>query len=100
MVYAPAVLEVVVGVALTALLGGLLVPVVKGRLDRTAERYRTAVDLVDALAESLWTYWKLAVQVAHYGQQGPAARDGLARSLERWNSDKAWDLGTRIQIQI
>src|SRR5689334_15152852 len=65
-----AVLEVVVGVALTALLGGLLVPAVKGRLDRNAEQYRAAVELLDTLATSLWTYWKLAIRVAYYGRQG------------------------------
>jgi hypothetical protein len=47
------VLEVVVGVALTALLSGLLVPYVKGRLDRRSELFRSAVALVDTVAENL-----------------------------------------------
>jgi hypothetical protein len=95
-----AVLEVVVGVALTALLGGLLVPAVKGQLDRNGEQYRTAVQLVDALATSLWTYWKLAVRVAYYGRQGEQGSAEFRQALKRWNSEEAWSLGTQIQIQV
>lgn len=95
-----AVLEVVVGVALTALLGGLLVPAVKGRLDRNGEQYRTAVQLVDALATSLWTYWKLAVRLAYYGRQGEQGSAEFRQALERWNSEEAWNLGTQIQIHV
>jgi hypothetical protein len=95
-----AVLEVVVGVALTALLGGLLVPAVKGRLDRNAEQYRAAVELLDTLATSLWTYWKLAIRVAYYGRQGEPGSAEFLRALGRWNSDEAWSLGTQIQIQV
>jgi hypothetical protein len=94
------VLQVVVGVALTALLGGLLVPAVKGRLDRDGEQYRAAVQLVDALATSLWTYWKLAVRVAYYGRQGEPASAEFRRALECWNGEEAWSLGTQIQIQV
>jgi hypothetical protein len=94
------VLEVVVGVALTALLGGLLVPAVKGRLDRNGEQYRASVQLVDALATSLWTYWKLAVRVAYYGRQGEPGLAEFRRALERWNGEEAWGLGTQIQIQV
>lgn len=94
------VLEVVVGVALTALLGGLLVPAVKGRLDRNAEQYRAAVELVDTLATSLWTYWKLAVRVAYYGRQGEPGSAEFVRAVERWNSEEAWSLGTQIQVQV
>jgi hypothetical protein len=91
-------LNVVVGVALTALLGGLLVPYVKGRIDRRTERYASSVELVDALAASLWTYWKSAVRVAFYGEKGPAAE--LERALQRWDDDSSWKLGCDIQIQI
>lgn len=93
-------LEVVVGVALTAMLGGLLVPAVKGRLDRNGEQYRAAVELVDMLATSLWTYWKLAVRVAYYARQGEPGSPEFRRALETWNGDEAWSLGTQIQIQV
>lgn len=62
-------LEVIVGVALSALLSGLLVPFVKGVLDRRSERFSSSVALIDTLAISLWTYWKLALRVAYYGRQ-------------------------------
>jgi hypothetical protein len=66
--------EVIVGVALTALLtallGGLLVPYVKGRIDRRRERFESSVALVETLATSLWTYWKLALRVAYLREAG------------------------------
>ena len=93
-------LDVVVGVALTALLGGLLVPWVKGRLDRRSERFRSSVDLVDSLAGSLWKYWKLAMRVAYYGRQGPRGAKDLDHALDRWDSDDAWDNGLEIQTQV
>ena len=92
--------EVIVGVALTAVLGGLLVPAVKGLLDRRGERYRASVALVDALADSLWAYFKLALQVAHYGSRGERASADLDRALIRWDGDAAWDLGSAIQMQV
>jgi hypothetical protein len=63
------VLEVIVGVALTAFLGGLLAPLVKGRMDRRRERLDSSVELIDVLANGLWAYWKLALRVAYYGRQ-------------------------------
>jgi hypothetical protein len=64
------VLEVIVGVALTALFSGLLVPALKDRLERRSEQYSTSVTLVS----SLWTYWKLALRVAYYGREGQKGR--------------------------
>lgn len=93
-------LEVVVGVALTALLGGLLIPFVKGRLDRRSERFTSSVELVDTLATSLWTYWKFALRVAYYGRQGPPGSMNLDLALRRWDGDDAWKLGCEIQIQV
>jgi len=94
------VLEVIVGVALTALLGGLLVPRLKDRLDRRSEQYRTSVELVETLASSLWTYWKLALRVAYYGRKGPEGSQDYQLALARWDSDESWQNGNEIQIQV
>jgi hypothetical protein len=96
----PGVLEVVVGVALTALLGGLLVPYLKDRLDRRSEQFRSSVALVDTLASSLWAYWKFALRVAYYGRQGQRGSKDLDVALRRWDSDDAWQIGCEIQIQV
>jgi hypothetical protein len=85
-------LEVVVGVALTALLGGLLVSYLKGRIDRRSERFKSSVELVDTLANSPWTYWKLALPVAYYGRQGQRDSKDLDLALRRWDSDDAWEI--------
>src|SRR5215831_15769821 len=94
------VLEVIVGVALTAVLGGLLVPRFKESLDRKSEQYRTSVELVETLASSLWTYWKLALRVAYYGKQGPEGAENYRLALLRWDSDDSWQNGNEIQIQV
>jgi hypothetical protein len=93
-------LEVVVGVTLTALLGGLLVPIVKGFLDRRSERYSTSVALVETLAVSLWAYWQLALRVAYYGRQGQRGSEGLDLALRRWDSDASWQIGSDVQTQL
>lgn len=93
-------LEVIVGVALTAVLGGLLVPRFKESLDRKSEQYRTSVELVETLASSLWTYWKLALRVAYYGKQGPEGAENYRLALLRWDSDDSWQNGNEIQIQV
>jgi len=92
--------EVVVGVALTALLGGVLVPSLKERLDRRSEQFKSSVVLVDTLASSLWVYWKLALRVAYYGRQGQQGSKDLDLALLRWDSDDAWQNGCEIQIQV
>jgi hypothetical protein len=96
--------EVIVGVALTALLtallGGLLVPYVKGRIDRRRERFESSVALVETLATSLWTYWKLALRIAYYGRQEPPDHENLVHALELWDSDESWLNGCQIQIQV
>jgi hypothetical protein len=92
--------EVVVGVTLTALLGGLVVPAVKQYTDRRSEQYRTAAALVDALAGSLWQYWKLALRVAYYGRQDPRNDEELKKALLRWDSDDAWQSGLEIQTLV
>jgi len=94
------VLEIIVGVALTALLGGLLIPVLKERLDRRSERFSSSVALVDTLAISLWKYWKLALRVAYYGRLGPRGSEDLDLALQRWDSDEAWQIGCEIQVQV
>lgn len=93
-------LEVVVGVALTALLGGLVAPSVKQRIDRKRERFDSSLELVDILANGLWAYWKLALRVAYYGRQGERGSEGYVVALQRWDSDDAWQLGCDIQIQV
>ena len=66
--------QVVIGVVLTALFGGLLVPTIKTYLDRRRERFDTSRDLLETLAAaSLWTYWKFAMRVTYYGSKGPTA---------------------------
>lgn len=92
--------EVIVGVALTAVLGGLLVPVLKGIIDRRRERFQSSLALVEALATSLWTYWKLALRVAYYGRDGTRGEEKLAIALERWDSDESWANGCEIQVQV
>lgn len=92
--------DVVVGVALTALLGGLLVPWLKVRLDRRSERFGSSVELVDTLARGLWAYWKLALRVAYYGREGNSGLEGYRIALRRWDDDDAWGLGCEIQIQV
>jgi hypothetical protein len=92
--------EVVVGVVLTALLGGLLVPWLKPRLDRRSEWYKSSVELVDSLASSLWAYWKLALRVAYYGRQEPPSGEDFELALRRRDSDEAWQIGCDIQIQV
>jgi hypothetical protein len=93
-------LEVIVGVTLTAVLGGLLVPIVKGFLDHRSERYSSSMALIDTFAVSLWTYWKLALRVAYYGRQGQRGSEGLEIALRRWDSDDSWEIGSQIQIQL
>ncbi len=90
--------EVIVGVVLTAMLGGLLVPLVKGLIDRRSERFRASAAQVDTLAAILWAYWKLAIRVAFYGKQG-RSKD-LEAALESWDSEKSWQIGSEIQIQF
>jgi len=92
--------EVVVGVVLTALLGGLLVPVLKGVLDRRGERFRASAAQVDTLADCLWAYWKLAIRVAFYGKQGEQRSKDLEDALHSWDSEESWELGRDVQIQF
>jgi hypothetical protein len=92
--------EVVVGVVLTALLGGLLVPIMKGVLDRRSEHFRASVAQVDALADCLWAYWKLAIRVAFYAKQGEQNSKDLEDALHSWDSEESWQLGRDVQIQF
>jgi hypothetical protein len=92
--------QVVVGVVLTALLGGLLVPLVKGVIDRRSERFRASAAQVDALAACLWAYWKLAIRVAFYGKQGELRSKDLEDALRGWDSEESWLLGRDVQIQF
>jgi hypothetical protein len=94
------VVTVVVGVVLTALLGGLLVPIVKDRLDRRTERFRSSLKLIDDLADCLWAYWKAALRIAYYGRQGAPGAAGHTEALRRWDGDESWDRGTQIQILL
>jgi len=92
--------ELVVGVVLTAVVGGLLVPAVKGHMDWRRERFIASGELLETLAASLWTYWKLAMRVAYYGRKGSAFSEEYAAALKAWDSDEAWDNGAQIQIEI
>ena len=92
--------QVVIGVVLTALLGGLLVPAIKTYLDRRRERFDTSRDLLETLAASLWTYWTLAMRVAYYGSKPSDRREEFATALTAWDSDAAWTNGGEIQIQV
>jgi hypothetical protein len=85
---------------LTALLGGLLAPSLKGRLDRRGERFRSSVALIDELADGLWAYWKLALRVSYYGRQGERASEEFDVALRRWDDDESWDIGCAIQINV
>ena len=90
--------EVIVGVVLTALLGGLLAPLVTSIVDRRSERSRAAAAQVDTLAATLWAYYKLALRVAFYGKDG-RSKD-LEAALENWDSEKSWQMGSEIEIQF
>jgi hypothetical protein len=98
------VLKVIVGVSLTAfltaLLGGVLAPWVKGRIDRRREQLDASVELVNVLADALWAYWKMALRVAYYGRQGDEGSEGYQVALQQWHGDDAWDLGADIQKQL
>jgi len=91
---------VIVGVVLTALLGGLLVPTIKTYLDRRRSRLDLSRDLLERLAASLWMYWKLAMRVAYYGSKGAARRDDLESALKVWEGDDTWANGGQIQVQV
>lgn len=93
-------LSVIVGVALTALLGGLLAPLVKDEMDRRRERLDWSVQLVEVLATGLWAYWKFALRVAYYGRLGDRGADDYNVALQRWDSDDGWKLGLDIQVQV
>src|SRR5437764_5142311 len=92
--------EVIVGVVLTASLGGLLVPILKGVLDRRSERFKASVAQVDTLADCLWAYWKLAIRVAFYGKQGEPRAKELGDALHSWDSEESWQVGRDLQIQV
>jgi len=86
-------------VSLTALLGGLLAPIVKELIDRR-ERLDASVQLVETLAKGLWAYWKFALRVASYGRQGDRSKAEYEQALRKWDGDEAWQLGCDIQIQV
>jgi hypothetical protein len=73
---------------------------VKGRIDRRKERFESSVALVETLATSLWTYWKLALQVAYYGRPEPRDNENFVHALKLWDSDESWLNGCQIQIQV
>lgn len=91
--------EVIVGVVLTALIGGLLVPGITTWLSQRHVRSDVAHDLLEKLADSLWSYWKLAMRVAYYGRTVDRHND-YEVALEAWDSSKAWSNGARIQAQV
>lgn len=93
-------LQVIVGVVLTAVLGGLLIPLVKEVIDHrrdTREAYR---ELLEVLATGLWSYWALAHRVAYYGRQGDASAERFALALNDWDSAESWKVGRDIRIQV
>ena len=93
-------LNVVVGVVLTALLGGLLIPTITTYLSRRREQFNVSRELLETFANSLWTYWKLAMRVAYYGSKGKNRHEDYRAALKAWDSSEAWDNGGQIQIQI
>ena len=92
--------EVVVGVVLSAVIGGLLVPAVNAHIGRRRERFKVSNELLETLADCLWTYWKLAMRVAYYGSKGPDFHQAHTAALKAWDDEEAWDNGCQIQIQI
>jgi hypothetical protein len=98
------VLKVIVGVTLTAvltaLLGGLLTPWVKGKIDRRREELDASVELIDVLADRLWAYWKMALRVAYYGRQDERGSEGYQLALQHWDGDEAWNIGADIQKHV
>ena len=92
--------QVIVGVVLTALLGGVLVPTIKTYIDRRRERFDLSRDLLETFAASLWMYWKFAMRVAYYGSKGERRKKNFDSALEVWDGDDAWANGGQIQIQV
>ena len=92
--------QVVVGVVLTAVLGGLLVPFVKDRMDRRKQSLESSLELLEVIATGLWTYWALAHRVAYYGQQGERSAQRYDAALRDWDSADAWKNGRDIRIQV
>jgi hypothetical protein len=100
-----------IGAALTALLGGLVAPSVKGIMDdlktRRNELVRASADLVTTLADKLWHYWKMAQRVAYYGKKldpDSSEYESTLRShqdaIDDWDSPKSWEIGCSIQDQV
>jgi hypothetical protein len=78
----------------TAGLTGVLVPALKGILDymkeqrqrkiaRQREVLESQAKLLERLAELLWRYWKLALEVAYYGKQTSEWDGNIIRTRER-----------------
>lgn len=92
--------ELVVGILLTALFGGFLVPTIRAAIDRRREQCSASTSLLETFAASLWTYWKFAMRVAYYGRDKTDSNKSYTAALERWDSDDAWTNGCEIQIQV
>ena len=90
--------EVAFGVVLTAAIGGLLVPLVKGHIDQRREQFKLAGELLETLATSLRTL-EAGVADRVLRGKGSGLQRGLRAALEAWDSDKAWDNGAQIQIR-
>jgi hypothetical protein len=78
----------------------MLVSAIQALLDRRRERFAASVDLLETLAITLWTYWKLAMRVSYYGRKVPLGGPGYTTAPEGWDSDEAWANGSEIQVQV
>ena len=92
------------GAALTALLGGLLAPWAKGRMDETKRRrdelLRSSSELLDSLAEGLWRYWKLAQRLAFCGARLKSNPEAHQDALRAWDSGEGWAIDCSIQVEV
>jgi hypothetical protein len=98
-------------ILVTAGITGILVPVINGCMDvmRNRRQKRLALQnnlleaqaqLLDKLASLLWSYWKLALQVAYYGKGPVEDQQKYLDAKEKYDSDQAWEVGRDIHIEI
>jgi hypothetical protein len=102
----------VILLAVTADLTGVLIPVLKSILDYMKERKQqkatrqrevleSQAKLLERLAELLWQYWKLALEVAYYGQETSArGQQQYKDARTKYDSEPSWEIGRDIHIEV
>jgi hypothetical protein len=94
-------IEAVGILVLTAMLTGLLVPIIKGRMDARKAQQTKIIDaqaeLLDGLTEILWEFRMLVSQIAYYRERGDTERYGAAfKAYDR----RGWDVFARFRTLV